>query len=168
MLKVQDDYKRWIQQLNLIAHPEGGFFCETYRSEDLILPPSRYQGKRTAGTAIYYLLRSEDFSAFHKVNSDEIWHFYAGSRLILYVIKPNGDMEIKKIGYDTDGSAYFQATVKANQWFAAEVDEKNSYALVGCTVSPGFDFEDFVLGDRKNLTKTYPQHTQLITRLTHP
>ena|SRR3989338_4540954 len=157
-------YEQWVQQLNLIPHPEGGYFREIYRSEDKVLC-NRFQGERHAATSIYYLLRSEDFSAFHRFNSDEIWHFYAGSSLSLYVLNPNGELETIILGQQNN-STQFQAIIKANRWFAACVNEPNSYALVGCTVSPGFEFNDFKLAERQTLIQRHPQHKKLITRLT--
>ncbi len=158
-----------IEALNLQPHPEGGFFKETYRSqgeipkEDL---PQMFNGKRNYATGIYFLISSDAFSAFHKVNQDEMWHFYLGSPITLHQINPKGDYQKIIIGSDIFSNQQLQYTVPGNCWFAAEVEAKNGFALVGCTVSPGFDFADFNLASRGELISTFPQHQTLIERLT--
>ena len=102
------------------------------------------------------------------MKSDEIWHFYIGSSLTLYIIEPNGRLRLVRLGHNIDKGHTIQATVKSGCWFAAAVDNHNSYSLVGCTVSPGFDYKDWKLGDMKTLTKLFPQHKSLITKYTRP
>ncbi|MEL6132995.1 MAG: cupin domain-containing protein [Bacteroidota bacterium] len=160
----------WIEKLGLQAHPEGGYFAETYRS-DLLLSssalPDNYQGSRTAATAIYFLITGEAFSALHKVASDEGWHFYTGSSPIyLTMISPEGELTSVVLGPDAENGQRFQYVVPAHHWFAAEVKEIDDFALVGCTVAPGFDFADFELGKRADLIESFPQHQQFIERLT--
>lgn len=159
-----------IKKLNLIEHPEGGYFKETYRSTGMISEKelgASYSSDRNYSTCIYFLLTSEKFSAFHKINQDEIWHFYKGTPLLLHIITKEGFYKTVTIGNDLEKGEVPQYVVKGGDWFAAEVIENEAYALVGCTVAPGFDFADFVLPERKELITMYPEHTEIITKLTH-
>jgi hypothetical protein len=155
--------------LKLTPHPEGGYFRQTYRS-DLILKkdalPSEFSGPRSASTAIYFLLDGENFSAFHRIRSDELWHFYAGDSLEIHVIDLDGIHSRILLGPNLDAGENLQAVVKAGCWFASRVQDPNSFALVGCTVAPGFDFEDFELAKRSDLSARFPQHQSLIEKLT--
>ena len=158
-----------IQKLKLEPHPEGGFYKETYRSAGEIKTDSlapEYQGKRNYSTCIYFLLTSDTFSAFHKIHQDEIWHFYDGSPIILYVIYPNGDYSEITIGSDIEHGQVPQFVVQGGAWFAAKVKNENDFSLLGCTVSPGFDFHDFELASREALLASFPQHCEIITKLT--
>jgi uncharacterized protein len=159
----------WIERLRLEAHPEGGYFRQTYRSEMTIAPealPAGFTGTRAASTAIYFLLKGENFSAFHRLRSDEVWHFYAGASLAVHIIDEGGRSSEIRLGSDAEAGEVFQAVVKAGCWFASEVRDRKSWALVGCTVAPGFDFEDFEMAKREELGREYPQHRELIARLT--
>ena len=158
-----------IERLKLKKHPEGGYFAEYYRSDENIDKehlPSRFSGSRVFSTGVYFLLNSNNFSSFHKLKVDEIWHFYSGSPLILYEIKENGCLEKTFLSGDVDKDTQFTKDIKAGSWLAAEVLDKDSYSFVGCTVSPGFEFDDFELAERKNLIKLYPQHRNIIKKLT--
>lgn len=159
----------WIEKLNLSAHPEGGYYCETYRSQLSIakeaLPPE-FLGARLVSTAIYFLLEGENFSAFHRLRSDELWHFHTGSTITIHVIDPDGGYSEIQLGDKPEAGEVFQAVVKAGCWFASRVRDGRSFALAGCTVAPGFDFADFELGKRSELVKLYPQHRELIGQLT--
>ena len=159
----------WIDKLNLIAHPEGGYYRETYRAE-LSIPkaglPSQFPGPRLVSTAIYFLLDGENFSAFHRLRSDELWHFYSGSPITVHVIEPGGGGSEILLGSDLDAGEVLQAVVKAGCWFASRVRDPKSFALAGCTVAPGFDFADFELGKRAELVRLYPHHRKLIELLT--
>lgn len=160
--------KAYIKKLGLKKHPEGGYYREVYRSGEKILSghlPKRYKSNRNFSTSIYFLLEGKQFSAFHLLQSDEIWHYYDGSDVIIYIINKNGDLTIKNLGKSND--AEFQIVIKKHSWFAAELEDKKSFSLFGCTVSPGFDYEDFELGDKKSLVKKFPQHKPLIERLTN-
>jgi hypothetical protein len=163
------DAQYWIEKLKLTPHPEGGYFRQTYRS-DLILKkdalPSEFSGPRSASTAIYFLLDGENFSAFHRIRSDELWHFYAGDSLEIHVIDLDGIHSRILLGPNLDAGENLQAVVKAGCWFASRVQDPNSFALVGCTVAPGFDFEDFELAKRSDLSARFPQHQSLIEKLT--
>jgi uncharacterized protein len=149
------DGQYWIEHLGLSPHPEGGYYRVTYKSELMI-------ANRSASTAIYFLLHGRDFSAFHRIASDELWHFYAGSALVVYVIDPDGSYSELHLGND----GVFQGVVKAGCWFASRLKDAASFALVGCTVAPGFDFADFELAARSELVHAYPQHRRLIEELT--
>ncbi len=164
-----DQIEAIVKELDLKPHPEGGYFKETYRSNGVIKEDSlhsNYGGKRNYSTCIYFLLTSETFSAFHKIKQDEIWHFYAGSPILLHTISETGNHSEFIIGNDLTSGETPQLVVPGDHWFAATVINDNDYALVGCTVAPGFDFNDFVLADREELIRKFPQHQQVITRLT--
>ena len=154
-----------IDQLNLKKHPEGGYYKETYRSQDAIYL-EQFNGKRNFSTCIYFLLTNEAFSAFHKVNQDEIWHFYQGDCIHLHMISEEGNYQIQKIGNKLEDNEVPQFVVPAHTWFAAEVKRADGFALVGCTVSPGFDFQDFHLAERNELIDSFQQHQKIITRFT--
>jgi uncharacterized protein len=156
---LTQDGQYWIDHLKLSPHPEGGYYRVTYKSERMI-------ANRSASTAIYFLLHGSDFSAFHRIASDELWHFYAGSALVVYVIEPDGSYSEMHLGNDVDAGEVFQGVVKAGCWFASSLKDAASFALVGCTVAPGFDFADFELASRSELVRAYPQHRRLIEELT--
>lgn len=152
-----------IRSLSLQPHPEGGFYRETYRSAlRLATPGEQFSGPRSAATAIYYLLQHGDFSAFHRIRSDEMWHFYEGDPLVIHVLDAGAapDYRSMRLG---DGECY-QAVVPAGAWFAAEPE--GDFSLVGCTVAPGFDFEDFEMARRQDLLAEFPGRAELVERLT--
>jgi predicted cupin superfamily sugar epimerase len=158
----------WINHLNLHAHPEGGFYKETYRSQETIPDkalPDRFNSDRNFSTAIYFLLRSEDRSMFHRIKSDELWHFHAGTSLSIYVLM-NDELKIYTLGNEPDKGQSLQIVIPANSWFGAKVNGESSYTLAGCTVAPGFDFQDFELADRAILLKEFPHHLDVIEMLT--
>ncbi len=157
-----------IDHLQLQPHPEGGFFKETYRSSGII--PSQclshpFNGDRHYSTAIYFLLQQGDFSAFHRIKSDECWHFYEGGALLVHVIDANGNYTCTRLGRNVQGGDVYQFVVPAGAWFASEPAPDTDFALVGCTVAPGFDFADFEMAEAAALIKEYPQHRSLIQRL---
>ncbi|MEI6696540.1 MAG: cupin domain-containing protein [Bacteroidota bacterium] len=159
----------WIEKLCLQKHPEGGYFKEAYRSDESISHlslPFRFKEDRCFSTAIYFLLENDNFSAFHRIKSDEIWHFYKGSSLTLYIITEDGCLSNLQLGDNPLNGEHFQITVARNSWFAAHVNAKSSFTLLGCTVAPGFDFKDFELADCEDLCKEYPQYETLIKKLT--
>lgn len=161
--------KKLICSLSLTLHPEGGYFSETYRAAGKInrcALPRLFKGSRSFSTAIFFLLHNRDFSAFHRLHSDEMWHFYSGSSLVIHQLTQRGYQRIV-LGPAASGEARFQCVIPAGAWFAAELLRPCGYALVGCTVAPGFDFADFEMASRANLTKRYPRHRALIARLTH-
>lgn len=155
------------ERLDLSELPgEGGYYKETYRSDKTIILPSETDGERSISTSIYYLLDGTQFSAFHRLKSDEIWHFYIGSSVTLYIINKMENLSEVKLGSNIEKGELFQIQVRAESWFAATVNDISSYALIGCTVSPGFDYLDFELGDRKKLIERYPQHRSIIEKFT--
>lgn len=163
------DAKYWIEKLRLERHPEGGYFRQTYRADIEITPealPARFSGPRRASTGIYFLLEAGDFSALHRLRSDEMWHFYAGTPLLVHVVEPAGEYSTIRLGSDPESGQVFQAVVKAGCWFGSELIQPSCFALVGCTVAPGFDFADFELGKKLELMRAYPQQRKLIERLT--
>jgi uncharacterized protein len=158
----------WIYALGLSAHPEGGYFREIYKSRETIKKeclPGRYMGDRHISTSIYFLLRGHENSRLHRLQSDETWHFYEGSSLTLFVLSPVGKLRRYVLGPNLERGEQFQFTVPAGHWFGATVNDPVSFSLVGCTVSPGFDFEDFEMGDPEILIKEFPQHRALIEQL---
>jgi hypothetical protein len=150
--------KHLIQTLELLPHPEGGYYKETYRSKGKI---NTFQGERNYSTAIYFLLEKGNFSAFHKIKSDELWHFYSGDVLEIIEITQEGKLIITKLGPDN-----FQYCVPAGHWFGSRVKEGGTFSLVGCTVAPGFDFLDFEMAVRDTILKEFPQHSGIIKELT--
>lgn len=152
-----------VEQLHLHTHPEGGYFAETYRSAIMVQTDA---GLRPVSTSIYFLLTAGNFSAFHRIKSDEGWHHYEGDTIHIHVIHEDGAYECIKLGKEISLGEVQQATVPAKAWFASESAGSDGYALVGCTVSPGFDFEDFELANRNSLLQEYPNLTILIERLT--
>ena len=159
----------WIDKFKMIRHEEGGYFVEIYRSPEEISGehlPERFGGQRAFSTWIYFLIHGDDFSAFHQLKADEIWHFYAGSALTIYSINPQGILSQIVLGEDFENGEVFQAVVPAGCWFGARINKPDSHALVGCTMAPGFDFADFKMGDGEVLKKHFPQHATIIDQLT--
>ena len=160
--------KQFIEHYRLQPHPEGGWYKETYRSTETVPASSltqRFGGERNFSTAIYFLLEQGNFSAFHKIKSDECWHFYAGQTLQVYVLHDDGKMEIIKLGSDIMSGELFQYVVPANCWFASRPAPKSDFCFVGCTVSPGFDFEDFEMAKTETLIELFPLHEKIIKEL---
>ena len=141
-----NDAKYWIKKLKMAKHPEGGHYREVYRSEEMIPLkglPARYTGQRAFATSIYFLLKGLEVSQFHRLKSDELWHFYTGSPLTIHIINPSGTYSTINLGPDIRKGQTFQCAIPRNHWFGATVDNTKSFSLVGCTVAPGFDFADF-------------------------
>jgi hypothetical protein len=160
---------QWIQALQLRPHPEGGWFREVYRADETIPHqglPSRFSGDRHISTAICFLLNETEFSAFHRIKQDELWHFYDGASLTIHMIDSTGNYSAVKLGRNIQAGEALVAVVKAGWLFGATVNDTRSYGLVGCTVAPGFDFEDFEMPSRTQLLEQYPQHRDIIERLT--
>lgn len=157
-----------IQQYALEPHPEGGWYRETYRSQEIIPAtalPERYGGSRSFATTIFFLLEKGNFSAFHRIKSDECWHFYAGDPLLVYIIENDGSMTMIELGADTEKGQLFQYVVLADRWFASRPAADSQYCFTGCTVSPGFEFADFELADADSLSQQYPEHETIIRSL---
>jgi len=159
--------KQYVKKLQLKKHPEGGYYREVYRAGEIISGehlPNRFKSSRNFSTSIYFLLEGKQFSAFHLLESDELWHFYDGCDVIIYIISNKGKLSKRKIGRGENCN--FQITIEKNSWFAAELADNKSFALVGCTVSPGFEFEDIVIGKRAELIKQFPKYERVIKKFT--
>ena len=165
MLKSRELIKRY----QLQEHPEGGHYKEVYRSKEIISTvglPARFNGQRPFSTAIYFLMEDNQFSAFHRIKSDECWHFYTGIGLHIYVLYSEGRGELLKLGDDLKNGYSFQQLVPAGCWFAAKPVHDNGFSFVGCTVAPGFDFADFELAKKEKLVNEYPRYSEWINMLT--
>ena len=139
----------WVEKYNLLPHPEGGYYAETYRSSEKISKdalPERFTEDRTFSTGIYFLLEADDFSAFHKIKSDELWFYHDGDSLEIYVLAETG-LKTIRLGRNIAAGEVLQAVIPANVWFASKVKDSEGFVFVSCTVAPGFSFEDFELAD---------------------
>jgi uncharacterized protein len=157
----------WINKLQLLKHTEGGYYREVYRSDEFVHKknlPDRYSSFRSFSTSIYFLLESNEFSAFHRLKSDEIWHFYEGSAITIVMLFPEGEIKKVILGRNVDKNENYQALIPKGCWFAAQVTESESFSLVGCTVAPGFDFEDFEIGRKENLINLFPKLAGIINQ----
>lgn len=160
MEKTKINAKDYINQLRLEPHPEGGYYRRIFES-DIHLE------NRRVGTAIHYLLSGNDFSAWHRIKSDELWFYHKGSTVIIYAINQHAKLHIYYLGDPAlNPKAQLQITIPANSWFAAELADKDNFALVSCAVTPGFDFAEFELAVRDKLIVEYPEHAEIIERLT--
>lgn len=159
-----------IKKFGLIKHPEGGFFSEVYRSEEIIEKsalPGRYDSGRNFGTSIYFLIDGKNVSNFHRIKSDEFWYFHLGSAIELHLIFPDGKYEKKLLGTNFSDGEVPSLLLPKNCWFGAKLVDKTSYGFVSCAVFPGFDFSDFELAKRKSLLEQFPQHKDIIVDLTN-
>ncbi|BES63702.1 cupin domain-containing protein [Gottschalkiaceae bacterium SANA] len=155
-----------VNRLELLPHPEGGYYKQTYKDDGLV---EGYRGidltsPHASSTAIYFLMTEGNFSALHRLKQDEVWHFYEGSALSVHTIKPDGTHQEIRLGRDFQAGEVYQAVVKRGDIFGSCVD--SGYALVGCTVAPGFEFEDFELLPKADLLAAYPMYRKLIEKLT--
>jgi len=159
--------RQWVKNLNMSAHPEGGYYAEVYRSQGSIdaaaLP--EHAGARNYLTSIYFMLAPGDVSRFHRLKSDEIWYYHAGSSLTLYSISGKGACQARVLGPDLSAGESLQLVVPAETWFGA-VSNGPEAVLVSCAVAPGFDFADFEMAERHNLKQQFPQHAALIDKFT--
>ncbi|MES2381608.1 MAG: cupin domain-containing protein [Bacteroidota bacterium] len=162
--------KYYIDKLGLTKHVEGGAFKETYRADLIIennaLTPN-FKGDKNASTGIYFLLEYGQFSAFHKIASDEMWHFYDGDTLTIYEIENDGTLITHKLGRNIEAGETFQCVIKAGNWFGSRCEVANGFSLVGCTVAPGFDFADFELANKSILQNQHPHLANLIDEMTY-
>lgn len=162
--EISKPAKQWIEKLNLKPHPEGGYFREFFRSDIQIYAenlPYIYTTHRSSGTAIYFLLDQNDFSAFHRLKTGELWYLLDGSSVRIHIL----EKEDRKI-LDLDKSQPV-VHVPANRWFAAEIVDKSRFALMSCVVMPGFEFEDLEIADYESLIREFPENKDIIKRLTH-
>lgn len=164
MQKAQE----WIISLGLQPHPEGGYYREVYRSSEAVggecFSPA-FDGPRNFSTSIFYLLRSGEKSRLHKLKSDELWYFHAGSRLTIVMLRETGSQHVS-LGMDVSKGQFLQFPVPANTWFGAFVSGDDSFALCSCNVAPGFDFRDFEMGIRSDLLSRFPECKAEIEMLT--
>lgn len=157
-----------IHRFNLQKHPEGGFFIETTRSNLVVRVESDSHTRRVSYTEIYYLLRNGEPSCFHKLRYDELYHFFSGDDLTIYILDKNGELIVRKLGSDPiNHDVEFQTVIPAGCWFAAvaETPDKYKYSFSGCTVIPGFEFSDLEIAKADELAAAYPKHQALIKRL---
>ena len=179
---------RWIEALRLVPHPEGGWFRQTYRADRELSADTLAEvddGMRPLSTAIYYLLADSEVSLLHRLPGDELWHHYAGGGVTLHLLLAAGDRAFEqtiadsyrtfRLGGDLAAGQEPQVVIPGGCWFGATVDgfdnrddpaATNRYALVGCTMAPGFAYEDLELAERSHLCAIFPSHVELITRLT--
>lgn len=158
-----------IELLNLRPHPEGGFFRETYRCGDMLPPsvfPGRYDSQRACSTSIYYLLSADNFSCMHRVASDEFFHFYLGDSLEMLQLHPDGTGQVIVIGNNIVAGERPQVLIRRGTWQGSRLVSGGKYALIGATVSPGFEFADYEEGERAALASAYPQFASLVSALT--
>lgn len=159
---MEKNAKYWIQKLELQPHPEGGYYKEVYRSKEEI---AVFGGMRSCSTSIYYLLEQDNISRLHRIKSDEGWHFYAGnSAIVIDMVSPKGNHTQVKVGNNLEENEHLQYFVPANYWFAAHIENQDGFALVGCTVAPGFDFSDFEMADTNEFKSTYPHLASILKR----
>ncbi|MEZ0542973.1 cupin domain-containing protein [Fibrella arboris] len=163
----------YIAVFGMESHPEGGHYVQTYQATENIphhALPDRFGGDRPYSTAIYFLLENHQRSALHRIQSDEVWHFYAGGPLNVYMIEPVlGTLHTIRLGTNPNRGELFQAVVPAGYWFGAKpvgLPSDPPFSLVGCTVAPAFNFAEFKLGDKASMLALFPHHEAIIDLLT--
>ncbi|WP_211117173.1 cupin domain-containing protein [Sporosarcina ureilytica] len=161
---MQKDANYFIEQLALEQHPEGGYYKSTFTADETI---DAFGTTRKLYTNIYFLLKSGEVSHFHRLKSDEVWYYHGGSSLTIHIIDEEGNYRELKLGLNLDAGEQPQAIVRKNSIFGSSVMDKDTFSLVGCMVSPGFDFEDFELFTQKELLALYPQHESIIRKLAY-
>jgi predicted cupin superfamily sugar epimerase len=160
MMELPKRAQELIDQLGLLPHPEGGFYRETYRSESLLNGT-----ERQLMTSIYFLLTGENYSRFHRITSDETWYFHEGNTLLVHTI--DGETHTAHhLGLANEAGNQPFLIVKGGTIFGSEVKDREGYALVSCAVAPGFDFADFELFTAFDLLPRYPQHKEIILKMT--
>ncbi|HTN44870.1 MAG TPA: cupin domain-containing protein [Flavipsychrobacter sp.] len=155
--------KDLINKLNLQPHPEGGYYRETYRSEQTLTVAE--EKSRNVSTAIYYMLEDSDRSRFHRIQSDELWFFHQGEPLEIIFLK-DGEAHTIILGNDIAQGQLPQAKIEAHLWFGSRIKSGSGYSLVSCTVAPGFDFSDFEMADKVLLQQQYPHLKEVIEQFT--
>lgn len=148
---------------------EGGYYVETYRAKEKITQAAlsdRFAGERNFSTAILYLLTPDTFSTLHRLKSDEVFHFYLGNPATMLQLHPDGSSELITLGQDILNGQRIQATVPKGTWQGAFLKQGGNFALLGTTMAPGFESNDFELGQREELLKQYPDQKELILKLT--
>ncbi|KKK36245.1 cupin [Mesobacillus campisalis] len=164
------DPQFYISKLGLTPHKEGGYYRETFQSAEVTSDKELtvdFEGKRRLYTSIYFLLTSKDISHFHRLKSDELWYFHAGSPLTIHMIEENGEYKEMKLGLNLDEGEVPQALVPKNAIFGSSVMGEDTFSLVGCMVSPGFEYKDFELFTQSELLLKYPQHKEVIMKMAY-
>ena len=166
----QQDPQYYISKLGLEPHPEGGYFKRTFASQEQITDQEltvHFEGKRMLYTSIYFLLTSNDVSHFHRLQSDELWYYHAGSPLSVHMIDENGEYTEYKLGLDLENGEVPQVLVPKNTIFGSSVKDRETFSLVGCMVSPGFEYQDFELFTQEELLLKYPEHKEIIVKIAY-
>ena len=166
----QQDPQYYISKLGLEPHPEGGYFKRTFESQEQITDQELtvdFEGKRMLYTSIYFLLTSNDVSHFHRLQSDELWYYHAGSPLSVHMIDENGEYKEYKLGLDLENGEVPQVLVPKNTIFGSSVKDRETFSLVGCMVSPGFEYQDFELFTQEELLLKYPEHKEIIVKIAY-
>jgi len=156
------DAKYWVNQLNLLNHPEGGYYKEMFRSNG-VFTPTEIGKNRNYITSIYFLIEAGNVSHFHSIKQDELWYYHAGDPLSVYIINDEGKLDVLNIGPNPEQGEVLQAVVPANTIFGSK--SSGDFSLVSCVVAPGFDFADFKLHHKAELLQKYPQHREIIDEL---
>ncbi len=159
----------WIEKLNMTEHPEGGYFAPAFRASEQLSRdglPDRFAGNRAIASSIYYLLKKGQFSTFHRLKSVEIWSFFEGDPLTIHILDLQGALTEKRLGRNFDKSESFQVAIEPGNWFAAEQQGPGEFTLVGCTVAPGFEWEDMEIASRAELKTRFPECREIIDKLT--
>ena len=157
------DAEYFIKNLNLLPHPEGGFYRQTCQSDENV-SFDRFDGSRLLWTSIYFLLRDGEISHFHRLLSDELWYFHGGSALSIYIIDTDGKLQIRQLGLNVENGEEPQILVPRNTIFGSKMNQPG-YSLVGCMVSPGFDFHDFEMLKKADMLRDYPQYADVIKEM---
>jgi predicted cupin superfamily sugar epimerase len=161
-----------IELFNMKPLPqEGGYYTETYRTPESLpqtVLPNRYTGDRSFGTAILYFLTPSTFSILHRLKGDEIFHFYLGDAVTMLQLRPDGSSKVITLGKDIINDQRIQAVVPAETWQGMCLNDGGKFALLGTTMTPGFEYEDLELAQREKLLHQFPEHQALIAKLTHP
>lgn len=163
------DYRSFIERLNLLPHPEGGYYRRNWQSE-IEAEARDASGKaihplRSIGSSILYLLPSQEVSAWHRVSCDEMWHHYSGSSLRIYLLDHNKGLTEFALGKNFDQNEMPQIIIPRSTWFCAETKDDDTYAFCGCTLWPSFSYADFDLADRALLLQEFPRYHELIERI---
>lgn len=154
-----------IAELKLSPHPERGYFVETYRSSTTVTAPT-HSGPRAASTAIYFLVTRElPVTRLHRLLSDEVFHLYEGGPLDVVRLFPDGTGDVARLGLDLASGERPQIVIAAGTWFATKLDPQVDYCLFGCTVAPGFDFQDFEIAEGTELMQRYPEFSDRIVEI---
>lgn len=149
-----------IDHFHLLPHPEGGFYAPMFRSAQSFI--SNEGKERNLYSSIYFIITADSHSCWHRLKTDEMWHLYEGGPAVVHMIDPKGEYSTRRL--QGGHTPVFQTLVPAGIWFAVTCDENTSYALFGCSLSPGFDFEDFELGRESSLLEKFPEHREILSK----